>query len=423
MTRQVHDPQRVAGDGQRGGVFEIGLGARDAGIHSGNLVAAQAPAEQQRVLPVHVLHDLWHPVVAAGQVVHRLVGTLPRVVLVAAECRRRRHVARLATEVTRRVVLVVAAGAGAKRRGARGLDRAVLQIRGQRQILGDQCLRQKARLVLAERALDDAVLVRRVVERGLVLDVARVRRRVELAVEGARIQRLLRAVVRREVADHGVGHVVAGTAEVHRAMVQRLFPLMPRYGVAIGAELRAPIEQRQLAAAVMTFRRAAAVVGDERREQHAEMFGIIGVGHLVADVATDAVGGVGVRQRRPVGRCRTAGLPADRRVAADAQVAGAVEVLLGDGERRPEDRIAPGVGHHAAAPVLLDRDDRVVVLVAVFAPVGRFEIADFARLGARHLRLHRHRCGCPRGRPQAEANSDHQREARPRRMPAAHEQP
>ncbi len=85
---------------------------------------------------------------------------------------------------------------------------------------------------------------------------------------------------------------------------------------------------------------------------------LVGVDQQVAELALHAAV-VGGGEPAPVGRRRAAGEPAADAVAADAEIADAAalrrvgirqEVLLGDRQRRPEQRVATGVAHHAAFP-------------------------------------------------------------------------
>src|SRR3990172_6102255 len=69
-------------------------------------------------------------------------------------------------------------------------------------------------------------------------------------------------------------------------------------------------------------------------------------------------------------------------VAPDAEVPGPVEILLGNGKGGPEDRVAPRVRHHAAAPVEGRFHGLVVAAVAVVALVRRLELPDLPLLGA-----------------------------------------
>ena len=131
---------------------------------------------------------------------------------------------------------------------------------------------------------------------------------------------------------------------------------------------------------------------------------------LVAIVALDALGVLGAAQAAAVGRRRPSRKPATRGMAAQAQVARAVEVLLGDRQRRPEDRVAPGVGHHAALPVVHRLDGGVIAAVAVVALGKRFEVADFLRLRAGLLDVRRNDQRRD-GRAYGDQNDEHQHDS------------
>ena len=60
---------------------------------------------------------------------------------------------------------------------------------------------------------------------------------------------------------------------------------------------RVALRQHVLAAAVVTFRRIAAVIGDERRILYAEVLRLVGVRESVAEIALDAVA------IRDIGKC------------------------------------------------------------------------------------------------------------------------
>ena len=116
------------------------------------------------------------------------------------------------------------------------------------------------------------------------------------------------------------------------------------------------------------------------------MLGIIRVGHLVTVVAFDSVGVPG-REAGTIRRGRAPRQPAPGAVTTNAQVARTVEILLGNGERRPENRVAARVGHHAATPVVGGLHGRVITAMAVVALVGRLQRADLIGLRARLLNI------------------------------------
>ena len=376
VTGQVRDLQRVPGDAQRGGEVQLLLGAQLAGGERVELHRVEPAAEAQLAFGVLVDDRVGSPVVAAGHVVQRQVPAQRNAVLVRAVTADCPHVAGLAGEIAVGAVLVVSAGGIES-----GLDRAGLEIRGKLPVRGNQRLRQLPGLELAVGALDHAVLVREVVERRLA-----VHRRARHAARDHRIAARRPAVVVREVADRRVRHVVAGAAEIHVAVEPRLHELVARTRVAVRTELRRARPKRQHSRAVVPGGRRATVVRDEGFSLRTEVLAIVRVRALVAGLAFDAVRIAG-HQSRAVGRRRAPRHPACGAVAADAQVACAVEVLLRDRERRPEDRVTARVRHHAAAPVERRLDCAVVAAVAVVALVRRVEVARLARLCARLLDL------------------------------------
>lgn len=183
-----------------------------------------------------------------------------------------------------------------------------------------------------------------------------------------------------------------------------------RHRVAVGAVLGpGTAREHVLAAAVVRLGRIAAN-GDEGADLHPEVLGPIRVGEAVAEVALDAVHVVRGIERRAIGGRGASLQPARRRVAADAEIPGPLEVLLGDGERGPEDRVAARVRHHAPVPVEERLHGQVVVTVAVGAEPDRLQRRDrVLRLGARHLDVGgddvRGKGGGQREKPQDEAES------------------
>ena len=107
----------------------------------------------------------------------------------------------------------------------------------------------------------------------------------------------------------------------------------------------------------------------------------------MAGIAVDAVV-IGGRETGTVGGRGAPAVPAAGTVAADAQVARAVEILFGDAERRPEHRVTTGITHRGAAPAggrFVFRFQVVVAGMAVVALVRRLEITNLVGLGAGHL--------------------------------------
>jgi hypothetical protein len=210
--------------------------AERAGVESVVLVGAQPAAEHEFALGVEVLGDLRHPVVAARLVVLWEICT-DRRTLVAALPDSGTHVAGLAAEVARGAVRIVAIVPSQEGGVPRALDRSRLEFGRQRCVVGDSGCHELAGLVLAERTLDDAVLIREVVECGLPSD-----RSSRDATRDDRLSRRLRAVVVGEIADDGVRDVVARTAVVDRAMELRLQELMRGVGIIVRPSFAFPPE-------------------------------------------------------------------------------------------------------------------------------------------------------------------------------------
>ena len=202
---------------------------------------------------------------------------------------------------------------------------------------------------------------------------------------------------------------MAGPAEVHipvePGLVHRMVGIQDTR--VIGAEPLRLVRQNGHTAAEISDHvawiatRIAEVIGQERRKLNTRMFRAIRIGHLVAELALDTVR-VEPPQCGAVGRRGPPIVPPAWRVAAQAEVAGAVEVLLGDGHGRPEDRVAGGVCHHVPGPDLADASwglpgIRLVTVDARFVegtvrpdrrgrPLGRRnQRRNFHRLGSRLL--------------------------------------
>ena len=294
MPGEVRHLERVARHGQR--CREVELLARPilARLERRELGRGHPAAKAERRGRVLVLDDVGHPVVAAGQVVQRLVRADLEAGLVCAGTGDSPHVAGLAAEVARGAVGVVALGAVEG-----GLDGSGLEVGRQRAVARDGGLRERAGGVFAERPLDDAVLVRQVVERRLHVHGGS-----ERAARDHRVTGRLRAVRRREIANGRVGHVVARPAEVDVAVEGGLAELVACVGVGVWPELRGAAGERQHSRPVVARRLGGAVVGDVGLVHHAREALLVGIGHLVAGVAVDAVGvagseGTAVGGRRP----------------------------------------------------------------------------------------------------------------------------
>ena len=294
----------------------------------------------------------------------------------------------LATEITRRAVLVVAALPGQHRLLIGGLDRALLQVLGQGFVFRHPRLGQQTGDVFAVGPFHNSELIRKIIERGLGL-----KRRTRDAAEATGGKRDLRAVVMRQVADRGIRDIVTGTAKIHGTVIVGLQRGVLGHRVAERPQFIEPRPHDILSRAVVTDRGVALVVGDERRVLHPEVFGLVRIGQPVAEIAFDSVM-IPVGERGAVGGHRTTREPAGGRMAADTQVTRAVDILLGDGQRGPEKRIATGQGHHAPLPVVTRLDGRIVTAVTEQTLRGRIQAvevtglrhraADLARLRTRH---------------------------------------
>jgi hypothetical protein len=421
VSGEVRDAQRAADNRERRRVLEVRLRAQVAFAHRRPLRRVQAPAAHQTTAVVEPLDRVVDPVVPAGHVVQRQIRAQRRRALRRAFARDRRHVARLAGERPRRAVDVVARRSRGQRGVVGAFDRAGAQIRGQARIIEHAHRRQGRGAMLTERALDDAVLVREVVEGRLLLH-----RRPWNSAVGSRRERLLRAVVVREIARHRVRHVVAGSAEIRAAMEARAEEGVRRVDAArVGPDALVARPDDVHAAAEVGRGRILLVVREERRCLHAEVLRAIRVGHAVAHVARDAVE-VRSGERGAVGGRRTAGEPAERRVAAQAQIARAGEVLIGDRGGGPVQRVARRVRHRAAEPLAPRLHGRRVAPVAVVAEVRVLRVRDLPRLRARELNLARNlrareRRGAKEGEDREESElHDHLHFARRRRPARTH---
>ncbi|MEQ9096166.1 MAG: hypothetical protein RIE32_07890 [Phycisphaerales bacterium] len=161
----------------------------------------------------------------------------------------------------------------------------------------------------------------------------------------------------------GIRHVVARGAVVRGRVVGRLQPVVPAEAAQI-ERAASPVERID--------HEVSAVLAHGRMGQAREDVGVHGrthaglvvrVHHAMAHVAVHAVEVFG-DQRRAIGRGAAAGKPAAGRVASQAHVARKGRVLLGDGQRGPQHRIASGLGHHARRPWLIGLVQGVVSTMA-----------------------------------------------------------
>jgi hypothetical protein len=304
---------------------------------------------------------LGDPVAETRQIVLPQIGADRHVVLVAADAGPGVHVAGLTGEVTRRAILevgVLSRVPGAMIGDVRSAP-DMLQLRRQRCEIVDQRGLPVAGVPLGGGPLHHAVGVGGIVECGLALDRAS-----RNTTEGARLQHdLLGAMVVSEIAYRGIADGVAGATEIAVPMKGGAERPMIGLLVTLGVrpESRPPAIDDPLPGAVVALA-GLRIEGLEgrillfRRARNVDL--LVGIHHQVAELALDAavVGGV---ETAAVGRCRAAGKPAPDTVAADTEIARAAalggvgvrqEVLLGDRHRRPEERVATGVAHHAAFP-------------------------------------------------------------------------
>ena len=164
---------------------------------------------------------------------------------------------------------------------------------------------------------------------------------------------------------------------------------MARVGVYVGTELLVAVIHHELAAAVVGLARrrsleAGCLYSDRlgrRRDR---------IGQAMTQVALDTVAVATRREARSVRRGRAAGEPALGRVTAQTEISGAVEILLCDRKRRPEDRIGGRVGHHAAIPEVGRLGGRVISAMTVIATIRRLETTHLTGLRTGHLNRRRH---------------------------------
>ena len=375
----------VVGDRQRRRQLQLFFGAQCAVVQRGAVGRRDAAAETQLTEAVQVLNRRRHPVVAASHVVQRQVGAYRHAALVGALAGDRPHVAGLAAVIARgiRVLVVGTDRAVLCGRVVDRLERASLQVLRQARIGRYLCLRDQAGFVLAEGTLDNAIFIGWVIESRLAVD-----RSSQRLVGSDRSLRY--PVIVGKVANRRVRDVVAGAAEIDASVVLRLHELMARLGVVVGTQLVAAAPHRTHAGAIVALHRISTVISDEWFVHDADVLGIVRVRKLVAVVALDSVA-VACCEARAVGRRRASGEPAAGAMTAYAQIARAIEILFGDSERCPKNRVATGLRHHTAAPVVRRFDGRVVAAVAVVALVGRLEVADLLRLRSGLLDIGRYR--------------------------------
>ena len=109
----------------------------------------------------------------------------------------------------------------------------------------------------------------------------------------------------------------------------------------------------------------------------------------MAGIAIDTIIVTGL-QAGTVGRGRTTRIPARCTVATDTEIARSVEILLSNGNRRPEDRVASGIAHSGTAPTggrLVFGLQVVITGVAVIATIRGLEIPGLLGLCTRLLDL------------------------------------
>ena len=164
----------------------------------------------------------------------------------------------------------------------------------------------------------------------------------------------------REVLELGVRDLVADPAQL-ALLEEGLEDHVVWSGLAlVGARLVEAVEDR------------VHCVADQRAA--------LGLLHAVAHVAGDALEVVGLEQRVARLVPDVAGLtaalePAGGGVAAQAELADARDVLVGDGDPRQEERVTHGVGHQRPLPRI--HGGVFVPAVADFAVLGRLEgVAD-----------------------------------------------
>lgn len=108
-------------------------------------------------------------------------------------------------------------------------------------------------------------------------------------------------------------------------------------------------------------------IGGQPREDGGVVGGgtraVVWVDHAVAEVAGNALE-VDALELGAVGGRGVAGEPASRGVAAEAGVAPALGVLVGDRDGCPEERVAGGLAHHAGVPWAEGLGDLIEIAVA-----------------------------------------------------------
>ncbi|NNL99967.1 MAG: hypothetical protein HKO62_04395, partial [Gammaproteobacteria bacterium] len=103
--------------------------------------------------------------------------------------------------------------------------RKVIRLAG---IIIHQCLGNHPRFVFTKGSLNDAVGIRRIVERGLAFH-----RPARRTGRDYRVLQQRLAVIVRQVAGHGIGNVVTGAAKITVTVKQGLHELMPGFGVVV----------------------------------------------------------------------------------------------------------------------------------------------------------------------------------------------
>ena len=201
-----------------------------------------------------------------------------------------------------------------------------------REVGRGDALRERAVAPLAERALD---------------------RHQPADAHGIRvlIERPGRVVTRADAGEDGIRHVVAGAAQIAAPVEVGREEGMRRGRRGIGAAAHGRIGIDHVLPVGIARRPMRGQQGAEDsligRRTHAGL--VDRIDQAMAKRARDAVAIVR-GDAAAVGRNAVTGEPAHRRVAANAQVAGCGRILLGHGEARVEQRIAPRLAHHRALP-------------------------------------------------------------------------
>ena len=202
------------------------------------------------------------------------------------------------------------------------------------------------------------------------------------------------------------GHVVARAAQRTVLVVRRLRPLV-RWGEAAGIVVRATTTGRAFVAVALGVVQPDIGVADharlsERPAGHHAMASMTGnpavvvgvIGRIQGTFEQTAVGTLDrIIRRAKCGFDHAAAIPALRGVATQAKIPGTREILVGDIDRRPEQRVTRGVGHHRSTPGAVRAEFRIVA--------GKPTVAATARIRGVQ-RKHQARLGTMRGEIQRE---------------------